>query len=258
MHRPDDARPPGSVVARHTRTLSTALAADWLARADTALQRAASAPPADAGYVPTASSLRLSSFAELPWAELREALAHTDAIAAARAALGGPLAVCLSQSWLRRQYPPALAPADHAPHQWHQDGALGWHFDLQAPGRAPPAHALLALQTIWIALCECGTDAPALQWVVAALPGLLPLNALTDATVQAAVQAAVGAEALGPLCALPLAAGDALRFDGALLHRTQPATVMARIRTSIELRLFDARALPERLAGETWVILDDG
>lgn len=148
----------------------------------------------------------------------------------------GPAPRCnLSQSWLRRGRPP---------HSWHQDGALGHDFMAHA-GRAPPADAALEMRTLWMALTACGRDAPGLQWVDAAAPALLAPQELAEA----AVSARFGPQAFGHAV---LAPGDALYFDGRLLHRTHLDSTMRLARVSLELRFFSAHALPARLAGSVW------
>lgn len=160
----------------------------------------------------------------------------TSAVADTLVQALGPAPCCnLSQSWLRRGHPP---------HSWHQDGALGHNFMAHA-GQAPPPGAALELRTLWLALTPCGLDAPGLQWVDAALPALLAPPELAEA----AVSARFGPQALRHAV---LAAGDALCFDGLLLHRTHLDSTMRQARVSLELRFFSAHALPARLAGSRW------
>jgi ectoine hydroxylase-related dioxygenase (phytanoyl-CoA dioxygenase family) len=131
------------------------------------------------------------------------------------------------------------------PHGWHQDGALHHDFLARPTGGPPPL--LLPMWTAWIALTPCGTDAPSLAWVRAAQPALLPVEALTDAAVRARGQ---------PIEHAVLAAGDALLFDGHLLHATHHTPQMLAARTSIELRCIAAGAAPAPLQRETlrtWV-----
>lgn len=151
----------------------------------------------------------------------------------------GPLPCCnLSQSWLRHGRPP---------HSWHQDGALGHDF-MAHDGKPAPPEAALAMRTLWMTLTPCGVDAPGLQWVDAAWPTLLSPPELTEA----AVSARFGTQAMRHAT---MAAGDALCFDGLLLHRTHLDAGMHRSRMSLELRFFNAQALPARLAGSTWQAL---
>lgn len=143
-----------------------------------------------------------------------------------RVRLGARAELLVSQCWVRRAQPP---------HGWHQDGALHACFT--------PGEALLPIHTCWLALTDCGVDAPGLEWVDAPQPAMLPPSQLTDAAVQAmfAPQAFVRP---------PLRAGDAVFFDGALLHRTHVTPCMRAPRTSIELRFVDAGLRSPRLAGE--------
>lgn len=147
----------------------------------------------------------------------------------------GPAPWCdLSQSWLRHGLPP---------HSWHQDGALRFDFGAHA-GRPAPADALLDLRTLWMALTPCGEDAPGLGWVNQPTPALLWPAELTEAAVLRRFGTAARRHAV-------LAAGDALLFDGTLLHRTHLTPAMQRPRLSLELRFFRAAALPARVAGDT-------
>lgn len=189
----------------------------------------------------------------LPAAGCPAVVADFDAQPLLQALCGGPLAAqvaarlgagawCnLDQCFLRHQYPPATRPPQAHPHSWHQDGAVGHDFAL-----APEADGgLLAMLTCWIALTPCGADlAPALEWVAASPPRLLAPAELTDD----AVRAAFGG---GIVAAGALAAGDALLFDGTLLHRTSVHAAMRCERWSAELRFFAAP--PERLRGQRFV-----
>jgi ectoine hydroxylase-related dioxygenase (phytanoyl-CoA dioxygenase family) len=143
-----------------------------------------------------------------------------------RAPLGAQAQLLVSQCWVRRARPP---------HGWHQDGALHARFT--------PGEALLPIHTCWLALTDCGIDAPGLEWIDAPQPEMLPPSQLTDAAVQAmfAPQAFVRPA---------LKAGDAVFFDGTLLHRTHVTPHMPAERTSIELRFVEAGLRSPRLAGE--------
>ncbi len=215
--------------------LSPALVAGWRAAADQAF-----ADPAIRrvhGFVPTASSLRLSALPQhalidAVWAALGPDLT---------AALAGPVAVNLDNAWLRRQYPLGAGPRWHAPHGWHQDGALGHDF-LSPPADDP---GLVTMITTWIPLVACGVDAPGLTWVGPDRPDLLPLAALQPAAVDAQYPPAEHQRpALSP--------GDALWFGGGVLHRTHATAEMTAARTSVELRWLRADALPARLAAHAW------
>jgi hypothetical protein len=170
-------------------------------------------------------SLKLSEVLDL--SEVLAALAPLRP--ALQAMLGARLCIDADECWVRRARPA---------HLWHQDGALRHDF-LAAPG-LPPADALLAMRTLWITLTPCGVDAPGLEWAEPSPQHLLVPAELTEAAVDAAWPGRVHPA---------LDAGDALLFDGALLHRTHRTPAMARPRTSIELRFFAAPA-PARLAGD--------
>ena len=174
--------------------------------------------------------------AELPLdaAEVLATVAAAPVAAQLQAALG-PTPWCnLSQSWLRHGRPP---------HSWHQDGALRHDF-MAHWGQPGPADALLELRTLWISLTPgCGRTAPGLQWVDAELDELvLPTELSADAVAARFGNASFHHAELEP--------GDALLFDGRLLHRTHLTPAMTQPRLSLELRFFRADALPARVAGD--------
>lgn len=145
----------------------------------------------------------------------------------------GPAPPCnLDQSWVRHGRPP---------HGWHQDGALRFDFIAQADRPLHDAD-LLAMRTCWIALTPCGSDAPGLEWVDAAQPRLLRPAELQPEAVAARHDAALFRRPV-------MQPGDAIVFDGRLLHRTHVDAAMTRPRTSLELRFF-ATPLPRRVAGD--------
>jgi hypothetical protein len=149
----------------------------------------------------------------------------------------------VDECWVRRQYAPANAPPDHAPHSWHQDGAL--KFDFAACTGSPPANALLQMLTCWIPLIPCGEDAPGLELVLEPLARLLSPPELTPDRISEAYRAeCFERPSLQP--------GDALLLRGDTLHRTHVTPQMTRDRTSIELRFF-AQPLPERLRADRFV-----
>jgi hypothetical protein len=194
--------------------LSPARCAALLARADRAYAEAAQAPPP--GWLPTASSMPWPP----GWASELQADLEVPLLALAAAHFGAPVAVIPGQRWLRRQFPLADAPRWHAPHGWHQDGALGVDLARQTRPRR--------MLTAWIPLVDCGVSAPGLAWVAPALPSLRPPAALTPEAIQADL-----AEPSAPA----IAAGEAVIFVGGLLHRTHITASMAASRTSLELRV---------------------
>jgi ectoine hydroxylase-related dioxygenase (phytanoyl-CoA dioxygenase family) len=128
----------------------------------------------------------------------------------------------------------------------HQDGAL--RFDFIANGERPPrGEDLLAMCTCWIALTPCGADAPGLEWIETPQPRLLRPAELQPKSVAARHKASLLRRPI-------LAPGDALLFDGRLLHRTHLLASMAGMRTSIELRFFGA-PLPARVASDRHIAL---
>nr|WP_316638724.1 phytanoyl-CoA dioxygenase family protein [uncultured Roseateles sp.] len=191
----------------------------------------AEALTASADYSPHSSSLRLRALPQIPiddvWAALRR---HPDFLATVHHTLGPQIRCAVDECWIRRQYAPNRNPPLHAPHSWHQDGALG--FDFLALGQQPaPANALLEMLTCWVPLMDCGDDAPGLELIARRQESLLAPVELTTAHLSARFAAQ---EFWRPR----MGAGDALLFCGDLLHRTHVATGMHRDRVSIELRLF--------------------
>jgi hypothetical protein len=156
--------------------------------------------------------------------------------------------VCdLDEAWIRRQYAPSRYPRAHAPHGWHQDGALA--YDFTAPGLAAGMpEAVLPMMTGWITLDSCGMDAPGLELVTRRLNRLLKPAELVDGSVRASFPVR---EFWQP----SLAPGDALLFSGDILHRTHVSSTMTTDRTSIELRFFPADGIPERLKSHRFVSL---
>jgi hypothetical protein len=208
--------------------LPPAVVTRWRADAD-ALYARVDAAIAEAGpwavadhlglrFAPTASSLGLDALpggAEIP-ALLLDALGETI-----EGALGGPARPLLEAAWLRRQFAPGRAPRWHAPHAWHQDGALGFDFE-----RGDLAAGLLPMVTCWCPLVPCGVDAPALAIAPGRQGALLTLDALGGE------HKAVEAPAMAP--------GDVLLMTGDLLHRTHVTPAMTLDRISVEVRFVQA------------------
>ena len=200
----------------------------------------------DAAFNVHSSSLRLSSIPSLDAAVIANDLLGGPTGAVCSARLGDAVACNVDACWVRRQYAPSRYPPGHSAHAWHQDGALG--FDFLRPAQPPGADQLLAMLTCWIALTPCGADAPGLEWIDAETPGLLPPGALRDEAVRAAHDAA---DFRRPV----MRPGDCLAFGGNVLHHTHASPSMRHDRTSLEIRLFDASRIPERLVGDRFVAL---
>lgn len=195
---------------------------ELLARVERAWDRLA---PGAADFVPQASSLRLRAIPGLDLQGLAGELLAEPRVASPLGRWAGALQLLQADCWIRRQPAPARARPPHRPHAWHQDGALGFDFMADPRRDARPR----ALVTCWIALQDCGEQAPGLEWIDVELQHLLRPEALHADAVAARF----------PACALRrpcMAAGDALLFDGSVLHRTAARPDMTRDRTSIELR----------------------
>ena len=206
--------------------LSPQRCAEWL---DTVEHCAAALPSGHADLQAASGSLRLQALGRARFISMLGTVA---------AALGSCLpreARCLTaQCWARRQHPPASRPAGQSPHGWHQDGALHSRFT------ASPDDALLAMTTVWIPLVDCGDEAPSLEWIDAPLPALIAPGDLLPVAERHADRARQAR----------LAAGDALVFGGALLHRTHVTPRMSRRRVSLEWRFVGGDPQPTRLAHE--------
>ncbi|HMC14768.1 MAG TPA: phytanoyl-CoA dioxygenase family protein [Albitalea sp.] len=219
---------------RVTGLVPQQICADWLALIE---RRYSTLDRDDPDFSLHSSSLRLRAVDGLT---IDEVLRHLD-----RDLLGTLTACDVDQCWVRRQYAPHRAPPHHAPHSWHQDGALSFDFATHA-GKPPPGDALLEMLTCWIPLTPCGIDAPGLEFVVAPLTHLLAPHELMPTQVAARYPAsAFERPALNP--------GDALLLPGGTLHRTHVTPSMTHDRTSIELRFFKPQPLPERLRGDRFV-----
>lgn len=158
---------------------------------------------------------------------------------------GQRLAIDVNQCWVRRQYPPGSAPLRHRPHRWHQDGALG--FDFALGGDAPVADdAVLRMVTCWVALTPCGIDAPGLELVTDRVRHMVSPAELADLAVDHQWPTSRRTQPA-------LEAGDAVVFIGDVLHRTHISAEMTQARTSIELRCFQADAIPDRIAHDEFV-----
>ena len=230
-------------VARVPGAVDAGCARAWLAAIDAhpAWRRAGTA---GAEFNPHSSSLRAAALESLDLGAIAAALLAGEVGTFSRSRLGSALACDLDQCWVRRQYPPARSPPGHAPHSWHQDGALGFDF----LGAAASDGELLSMTTCWIALTPCGDDAPGLELVDREATTLLPLAVLADAAVRARHPQC---DFLRPV----MNPGDALVFGGGVLHHTHVAATMSRERTSLELRFFPAGSLPPRLRGDRFLPL---
>jgi len=194
------------------------------------------------------SSLRLISVPEIGIEKIRHAVCKGELRRSCEKALGGAIACDMDQSWVRRQYAPGNYPPLHAPHGWHQDGAL--RFDFFAHSGLPyPADAVLEMITCWIPLTPCGVEAPGLELVTRRAESLLAPAELTADRVR-------GCFATEEFWRPAMKPGDALLFHGSVLHRTHVTPAMTKDRTSIELRFFAADNLPARLKGDRFIRLD--
>src|ERR1051326_1311456 len=131
-------------------------------------------------FLPTASSFTIgAAFSKEHLAEILAAIRRPTAKDWITEQLGDDVVCNLDESWIRRQYAPARYPRFHAPHGWPQDGALGFDFHAHPTGDFP-TDALLQMVTCWIALVDCGTDAPGLELLRRRFENLIPPSELQD------------------------------------------------------------------------------
>jgi len=204
--------------------------------------------PPSQHYLPNVSSVSIQGvYAESDWQMILEALAETSLRTMIELELGGPFVCDLDRAWVRRQYAIHRRPSGHAPHSWHQDGALLYPFD-PTEAEAPAVDGLLRMVTCWLALTQCGCQAPGLEFVLERLESLHTPSALTDDRLRTQYSAE-------QFWAPELEPGNAVIFSGGTLHRTQAEPQMQADRTSIELRFFRADAIPARLSADRFVEL---
>jgi hypothetical protein len=113
---------------------------------------------------------------------------------------------------------------------WHQDGAfLG--SDVRSAN-------------LWLALSDCGVDAPGLDIVPRRLNQILATG--TEGSIfEWAVSPDVVAEAGLPVERPEFAPGDGLLFDHWFLHRTTPDPTMTRERYALETWFFAPSTYPD-------------
>ena len=126
-----------------------------------------------------------------------------------------------------RQIPKDL----NAEHGWHQDGSF--------LGQG------IRTVNVWIALTDCGVDAPSMDMVPRRLPSIVPTGtegAVFDWSVsQLAVRDAAGDS---PPVRLQFREGDAIIFDEMNLHRTGVSPGMTKDRFAIEAWFFAPSCYP--------------
>ncbi len=189
-------------------------------------------------YVPTASSVNLEGVDG--WRDWIAAIAASPAGERIRAFLGERVVCNLEHAWLRRQFPPDARPQYATPHEWHQDGALGYDF-VCGGGPGPD---LLEMVVCWMALTPCGEHAPGLELACERIERLWQPHELPSA-----------GDHFDDLWAPALAPGDVLLMRGEPLHRTHVTPSMTRVRLSLGMRCFRADARPVRLEPTRYVEL---
>lgn len=138
--------------------------------------------------------------------------------------LGEAPALSVKKTTLRRVSPLSSSG-------WHQDGAF------LGPG--------IRTVNLWIALTDCGVDAPSMDMVPKRLPKIIPTGT-GEATFSWSVDDAAVLAAAGdtPPVRLHFKAGDAILFDEINLHRTAVDPGMTRDRYAIEAWFFAPSCYP--------------
>ncbi|WP_293746145.1 phytanoyl-CoA dioxygenase family protein [uncultured Paraglaciecola sp.] len=203
-------------------------------------------------YLPHASSMNLGAINNRALVEtLLAEIAGGPAGYQIRKMLGSNQVLCdFDQAWIRRQYAPHLYPTNHAPHGWHQDGALGFDF-LATNNKQLDPEGLLPTVTCWIALTKCGVDAPGLEFVSQTVDALLLPEELTSHSINSRFS-------VDSFYTPQMDAGDALIFQGGTLHRTHVVKIMQTNRTSVELRFVAKHNIPQRLSGDYFIPMPNG
>jgi hypothetical protein len=156
--------------------------------------------------------------------DLIEILDHKGVIALVASYFGERPALSVGKCTLRRV--PASTGTD-----WHQDGAfLG--SDIRTVN-------------MWVALSECGIDAPGLDMVPRRLPNVVATGT-HGATFDWSVGPAMVDQVTGdrPIVTPHFQAGDAIFFDQLFLHRTGVRPSMVRDRWAIESWFFAPSSYP--------------
>lgn len=124
-----------------------------------------------------------------------------------------------------------VAPDIDASNGWHQDGAF--------LGKG------IRTVNVWVALTDCGVDAPSMDMAPRRLTSILPTGT-EGATFDWSVSQQVANEACGPdgHAHLEFAAGDAIFFDEMNLHRTSTLPGMTTSRHAIEAWFFAPSCYP--------------
>ncbi len=139
--------------------------------------------------------------------------------------LGERPALSANKCTLRR------VPVENTNAQWHQDGAF----------LGPQTRSV----NFWLALSECGIDAPGLDIVPQRIDRVLPTGtdgALFDWAVAPAI---VGEASDVPVIRPEFQPGDALLFDHLFLHRTAAVAGMTSERYAMETWFFAPSTYPE-------------
>jgi hypothetical protein len=138
--------------------------------------------------------------------------------------LGETALISVEKTTLRKAEP-------SVPGAWHQDGSF-----------MGQARAL----NMWLPLSRCGDEAPGLDFVPRRLEDFVETQT-DEAVVDAHISQRAAERAAGdtPIVRPVFEPGDALFFDGMLLHQTGSDSSMPRVRYGIENWFFAASSFPD-------------
>jgi hypothetical protein len=120
----------------------------------------------------------------------------------------------------------------------HKPQTLGWHQDAAVFGRPAPS------LNCWVALTECGYDAPGLEVLPVRVDGIVGTPANRRLSRSDLVAAPLPGKSVTPI----FGPGDALFFDDLHVHRTAMTDSMTKPRYSIESWFFTAAGFPSNNA----------
>ncbi len=236
--------------------LSDVFAKDSLTRLKEAAARCFEAIAAEGavhqryGFNRSSHSVRLTALMDFGCGGAEELLAPLSASGLEdlfAEAMGSEWTCNMEHSWVRKKFAPLLAPAcGYHLQNWHQDGALGVRFPLEACLESGldlwPALPMTELLTCWIPLNACGIDSPGLEFVRRRQAALVHFSELDDSALR---QRFSPEEFWAPA----LEVGDGLVFMKDMLHRTYARKEMRHNRLSVEYRIFKAGVSPQAATG---------
>jgi ectoine hydroxylase-related dioxygenase (phytanoyl-CoA dioxygenase family) len=166
--------------------------------------------------------------------------------------MGNRILCNLAQAWVRKQYAHMHDHDLHAPHSWHQDGALGVTFS-NLPDKCDRPYSrepLTPLITCWIPLTTCGRQSPGIQLITQHLEQLVYYTYLNKVRL---LELFDSHQFWSPEMTL----GDVLIFLNGTLHQTYLTQSMKQDRLSLELRLMGSDTIPQWMKKDVFKELSD-